>query len=895
MVITAADFGSIQLVDPVSSTLRTVAQRGFPQWWVDLWNSVPDGNDTSGASFQWKERVIVENLEQSPIFGGVTLAAQLKVGVRAVQSTPLISRSGKPLGIFSTYYRRPQRRDDDKLRLLDLLARQAADIIEHVQAIAILRESEERFRTMADAMPVVIWLTDADGNTQFVNRAYTEFFGVTLEDVRSRGWQHVLHPDDAEAYVAEYMACLRERRFFRAEARVRRTDGEWRWVESVGQPRKSTSGTFLGIAGSSMDMTEHRRVEEAGRQQASLLRLSFDAIIVWRFDSGIESWSRGAEALYGFTDSEVIGKKTHDLLRTISPVSRSEIEMVLKDKGKWEGELCHRAKDGQEVTVFSRLECLRGDDGTVRVMEINRDITERNRLQKGLTEEGRSKDEFLSLLGHELRTPLAAISTAAQLLSGGGSDEQRVFLNKMIERQVKLMRRVLDDLVDLGGITHGYIQLKKSRIDLASFLQRITEVTQSITAERGQEMILRLPSEIVRFKADEARLEQITINLLNNASKYTPRGGWVELSGVREGSEIVIRCKDNGRGIAHEMQQKIFEPFTRIEPFSDSHGEASLGIGLALAKRLVELHGGTIAVESGGPGMGSAFVVRLPLESAAPDQPVVGEAKPVLTSRHSRLVVVIEDNSDMAAAMLVALERAGYRVTRFGNAFSALAGLSTLKPYAVLLDIGLPGMDGYKLAATLRQKPHLRHAMFIGLSGFKRREATERGDDFDHYFNKPLDLSALLTVLDSFTPPGAAEGVTVRRIMEKVEPIRVLLIDDHAELLAATAALVHQEGLDVLTVQSGREGLDALPDFSPQLILCDLNLSDMPGQEVIRLLRAHSPNQHIYAAVLTAVSDEEILELNREAASMGVDEFISKPLTSEAIRMLVSKLKRREK
>jgi CheY-like chemotaxis protein/anti-sigma regulatory factor (Ser/Thr protein kinase) len=407
-------------------------------------------------------------------------------------------------------------------------------------------------------------------------------------------------------------------------------------------------------------------------------------------------------------------------------------------------------------------------------------------------------------------------------------------------------------------------------------------------------MILRLPSEIVRFKADEARLEQITINLMNNASKYTARGGWIELSGVREGSEIVIRCKDNGRGIAHEMQQKIFEPFTRIEPFSESHGEASLGIGLALAKRLVELHGGTIVVESSGPGMGSAFVVRLPLESAAPDQPAVGETKPVSTSRHSRLIVVIEDNSDMAAAMLVALERAGYRVTRFGNAFSALAGLSTLKPYAVLLDIGLPGMDGYKLAATLRQKPHLRHAMFIGLSGFKRREATERGDNFDHYFNKPLDLPALLTVLDSFTPPAATEGQTVRRIMEKVEPIRVLLVDDHAELLAATAALLHQEGLDVLTVQSGREGLDALQDFSPQLILCDLNLSDMPGQEVIRLLRSNSPNQHIYAVVLTAASSEEILELNREAATMGVDEFISKPLMSEAIRMLVSKLKRKE-
>jgi signal transduction histidine kinase len=195
---------------------------------------------------------------------------------------------------------------------------------------------------------------------------------------------------------------------------------------------------------------------------------------------------------------------------------------------------------------------------------------------------------------------LAAVVTAVQLLAGGVADAQRASLIEMMDRQLKLMQRLLDDLLDLNRIAHGYIQLKKESVDLAEFLQRVTGLTQSTTAERRQELILRLPAEGVRFMADEARLEQIVINLLSNASKYTSPGGTIELSGAREGSEVVLRCQDNGRGIPLEMLQKIFEPFTRVEPLSDSRGEASLGIGLTLVKRLVELHGGSISVESGG-------------------------------------------------------------------------------------------------------------------------------------------------------------------------------------------------------------------------------------------------------------------------------------------------------
>jgi CheY-like chemotaxis protein len=252
------------------------------------------------------------------------------------------------------------------------------------------------------------------------------------------------------------------------------------------------------------------------------------------------------------------------------------------------------------------------------------------------------------------------------------------------------------------------------------------------------------------------------------------------------------------------MQQKIFEPFTRVEPLSDSRGEASLGIGLTLVKQLVELHGGRISVASRGPGTGSEFLVRLPLEPALCDQSSVPETSSALTLRRSRSIVLVEDNSDVAHTIVLALEQAGYRVTLFADAFSLLAGLSDLRPHAILLDIGLPGMDGYELAAKLRRRRNFRHALFIAISGFKGRNTA---DDFDHYFTKPVNLSSLLNVLDS-TPSqvGQAAATTAGSAPEKAS-LRALLIDDHAALSAAMAELLNREGLEVRTALLGEEGL----------------------------------------------------------------------------------------
>jgi len=605
------------------------------------------------------------------------------------------------------------------------------------------------------------------------------------------------------------------------------------------------------------------------------------------------SVSRDFLVATGLTREQIVGSFVRDV---IPPPSRDIVlnhyrEAIRSGQPvRWEEESVYPA--GRRYGEVAVTPLYDASGIATHLIGIVHDITERKRMEKERAEGDRLKDEFLSLLGHELRNPLAAISTGVQLLSGGVTDEERVSLNGMMDRQVKLMQRLLDDLLDLGRITHGHIQLKKERIDLAKLLQHVTGVTQSTTAERRQEMILRLPAEVVTFEADEARLEQIAINLLSNASKYTAQGGRIEFSGAREGSEVVLRCKDNGRGIPREMLQKIFEPFTRVGPLSDSRGEASLGIGLALVKRLVELHGGRISVESSGPGTGSEFLVRLPMQPTLSDQPPAPERKPAFTLRRSRSIVLVEDNSDVAGTIVVALKQAGYRVTLFADAFSALAGLSDLQPHAILLDIGLPGMDGYLLAAKLRKERNCRDSLFIAISGFKRRQTAEAADNFDHYFTKPVNLSFLLNVLGSTLAEAEQATAAAAGPAPEKTSLQVLLIEDHAALSAAMAEMLNREGFEVRTAFSGEEGLKFASDFRPQLILCDLNLPDMGGQEVIRRLRSNPVTRHAYSVILTALSEAEIRAFNDEAKKMGVDEFIRKPLMPEVLHSLAAKLKR---
>jgi two-component system CheB/CheR fusion protein len=422
---------------------------------------------------------------------------------------------------------------------------------------------------------------------------------------------------------------------------------------------------------------------------------------------------------------------------------------IVRSTGHWEGELVHVNRDGRRIPMESRWAIQReASDDSFSILEINKDITERKRLEQERAEENRRKDEFLAFLGHELRNPLAAIHTAVQVLSKGATPGRRATMEDIIGRQAALTRRLVDDLLDLERITHGHIELKREGVELADCLRRAVAGMQSTIASRQQEVLLELPAESVQFMADPARLDQIVSNLLSNASKYSGSGGRIELSGVSEGSEVIVRCKDNGQGILPEYQQKIFEPFVRGPNTASGYGEASVGLGLALVKHLTELHGGTISVESGGAGLGSEFTVRFPLISPSV-RAVVDEPKPAASRQRLRSVVIVEDNPSVGLALKVALEQAGHSVHLFADAPSTLAGVLCLKPDAFLIDISLPGPNGYELATKLKQQSHTKNAVRIAVSGLRRRQRAEEAPDaFDYYFTKPVDIPELLALLN---------------------------------------------------------------------------------------------------------------------------------------------------
>ncbi len=903
MAVSRSDFGNIQLLaqspKPGSSRLRIVSQRGFPQWWIDFWDSVPEGQGSCGVALERRECVVVEDVEKSPIFAGTpALEIQLKAGVRAVQSTPIISRSGRPLGMFSTHFKTLHRPDARTLRVIELLARQAGDIIEQVQDRAALRESEKRFRALVSASSNVVYRMSPDWSEM------RELAGKdVISDTRtpSRDWlEKYIHPDDQVQIIEAARKAIRTKSMFELGHRVRRADGSLGWALSRAVPLLDANGEITEWFGAASDVTEPRQAEEALRESETQFRTLANAIpqLCWKLDAdGSASWFNDRWYEYtGTTPEQVKGSGWHSV---------HDAERLPKELKRWKESLA-------TGTPFDMVTPLRGADGgfrpfLTRVMPVfdsqskvigwfgtNTDISEQWKIEEELrkakdelAEQARRKDEFFALVSHELRNPLAAVTTAVQLLSDSLTAERRTFLKELIDRQATLLRRLVDDLMDLGRITLGQIGLKKERIDLSDFLQKVTVATRSAVAARGQEMVLRLPPERVVFMADRVRLEQIAANLLTNASKYTGRGGRIEASGVREGSEVVIRCKDNGSGIPLEMQKKIFEPFVRVEATGQS-AEAGLGIGLALVKQLVELHGGRVSAESGGPGMGSEFVVRLPLVQAPSAQAALIEADPAPRARRALSIVLVEDNPDVAATLAIVMEQAGHKVRVFKDGPSAVSGLSRLKPNVAVLDIGLPVMDGYELLAKLRKKRNLQHTLFVGLSGFMKRAQTEEsGGDFEHYFVKPVDPDKLLTFLVEMCSRAAdAKPDQVRRAPEEQNPLRVLLVEDHADLAAMTAELLRGEGFEVRTALTGREALEAAPDFQPHLTLCDMRLPDIKGREVIHGLRSNPLTQRTHAVILTALSEEEIRAFNRNAQKMGVDQFIRKPLTLDAIRDL---------
>jgi PAS domain S-box-containing protein len=518
------------------------------------------------------------------------------------------------------------------------------------------------------------------------------------------------------------------------------------------------------VANQAAFVLQRKRADELSSRLAAIVESSYDAIVSKDLDGMITSWNDAAEVIFGYSAQEVVGRHIsilmpedhiEDVTNILARVRRGERVDRYETK--------RRRKDGTIIDVSITVSPVRNGYGEIiGASKIARDITEEKRVEQQRNESERRKDESLAILAHELRNPLATVLSAVQILIAKGPPEpDLIWPREVIDRQVSQMTRLVDDLLDVSRTARGRIALRKQRVELATVVDHAVETSRAVIEQRGHELVVSLPREPITIEADGARLTQVLQNLLNNAAKYTERGGRIALAASREGESVVIRVADNGAGIPAEMLTKIFEMFVQVDR-SLERAMAGLGIGLTLVKRLVELHGGEVEAHSAGPGQGSEFVVRLPVAPEAEGPAHGGQTgagrPPTPAPRHR--ILVVDDNHDSADTLAALLRLLGNEVATAYDGLEAVGTAATFRPDVVLLDIGLPKLNGYDAARRIREQ-HGGRMVLVALTGWSQEQDRRRSKEagFDHHMIKPVEFEALQKLLRGLpTTTATASG-----------------------------------------------------------------------------------------------------------------------------------------
>lgn len=469
----------------------------------------------------------------------------------------------------------------------------------------------------------------------------------------------------------------------------------------------------------------------------------------------VETWNPGAERLKGYTAHEIIGRHFSTFYPHVDVAAGKcefELTMAAKD-GRFEDEGWRVRKDGTRFWANVVISAVREHTGElVGFAKVTRDLTERRRAEeeraalKAAEEANRAKDEFLAMLGHELRNPLAPIVTALDLIKMRGDHVPQEL--SVIERQVHHVVRLVDDLLDTSRIKQGKLELRRSTFEIAHVIAKAVEIANPLLEQRRHTLSVQVPPSGLTVNADAVRLAQVFGNLLNNAAKYTPPGGHIEIVASRQGSDVVARVTDNGVGIPWDMLGTVFDLFVQGERRPD-RSEGGLGIGLTLVRSLVQLHGGSVVATSEGVGRGSSFIVNVPFVShdAAAEHALAAETRALPGARR---ILIVDDNEDAAFLMGDLLRRAGHDVRVSHDGPSALATLANFTPDVAVLDIGLPIMDGYDLAVRIREQLGT-HCTLIALTGYGGERDRERSNaaGFATHLVKPIEAQKLLEHIQS--------------------------------------------------------------------------------------------------------------------------------------------------
>jgi len=643
-----------------------------------------------------------------------------------------------------------------------------------------LRESEAHYRQIVHTANEGIWVLDNLGQTRFVNERMAEMLGYEPAAMVGRALAEFCHPDEL-VRASEHFGRNLDGYQAQFDCRLRRADGSLVSVLAATSPARDGGGTIVGALGMYTDVTARRQLEHERAKFEHLVENSSDYITLADLDARLEYINRAGLSMIGASSLEaVLRRPMADLLTPESAVLfQTRVLPTVRTTGRWDGEMQLRHLVTGEAIQVHRSIFLVNDPTTglpAHLGSVTRDIRAERRLaaerERALVVEqqlrhraesaSRAKDEFLAMLGHELRNPLAPIKTALHLMrlrAGAGEDRERAVL----ERQVTHLVALVDDLLDITRITQGKVQLQVRRLAIADVVARAVETVQPLLEQQAHHLTLDLPHSGCDVIGDAERLAQVISNLLTNAAKYTEPGGHIAVTARAEDEQIVVRVRDDGTGIAPEMLPRVFDLFAQ-ETQGIDRPVGGLGLGLAIVKNLVTLHHGTVEARSSGRGQGSEFVVRLPTAPVVVDTVPQRERPTRMVGRPLR-VLVVDDNEDAARTLADALRALGHTVRVAYDGPSALHLATAFRPDVALMDIGLPVMDGYELAQQFQRRPELTRTRLIALTGYgqenDRRRSAQAG--FAEHLVKPVDIEIVQGLLAALAESSAGRQLTTDR------------------------------------------------------------------------------------------------------------------------------------
>jgi len=704
---------------------------------------------------------IVDEASRVPVENPAPRAVATGAIVAAATPTVLVARDGSEHAIEHSVT--PVRSDSGAVIAGVVVFR---DVTAARDAARMLQESEAFSRSVFESSPDCVKILDPEGRLLDMNTNGLCLMEIDdLPALRGRAWDS-LWPEDARARVLEALAAARREGRATFEAACPTAKGTRKWWSVAVAPVRNAQGELRNYVSVSRDMTERRAMTEALAANEERFRMLADNMSQFAFTADADgriSWYN--QRWYDYTGTTLQQMRGWGWTSVLHPEHVDRVVAGLlrsQTTGEvWEDTFPLRGKDGEYRWYLSRAVQIRDEQGKLaRWFGTNTDVTDQREsaeklrvLAAELSEADRRKNEFLAMLAHEFRNPLAPIRNAVQIVRRADDDGERSRqASAIIERQIVHLVRLVDDLLDVSRVSRGTLDLRPERVEVAAIVRQAVEtLTPAIEAARHR-LTVTLPPAPVLLHADPVRLAQVLGNLLNNACKYSDPGASIALTVAVERGEVVVAVADTGIGIAAEMLPRIFDMFSQVDR-SLERSQGGLGIGLTLVKRIVELHAGSVVVASAGIGQGSEFVVRLPVlvdgEDRAATEAPAAPAAPV--SSAPLRILVVDDNRDAAESLAMLLDVVGNVTALAFDGEAAVAVAAEFRPDVLLLDIGLPGLNGYEVALAIRAQPWGGTIKLIALTGWGQDEDRHKSSaaGFDAHLVKPVDFDALQRLLAS--------------------------------------------------------------------------------------------------------------------------------------------------